>query len=75
MDDPKIPEIAEDVDPDNDSEDGSEDGSGDKGDTLQDFIERLYQDFLFLRTENHPSNNQNYFSYFSVISYFFIIRL
>jgi hypothetical protein len=55
MDDPEMPELAEDVDSDDDSEDGgSKHGSGDEGNTLQDFIERLYQDFPFLRTESHP---------------------
>jgi hypothetical protein len=55
MDDPKMPELAEDVDLDDDSEDGdSEYGSGDEGDMLQDFIERSDQDFPFPRTEGHP---------------------
>ena len=55
MHDPEMPEPAEDVDLGDDSEDGgSEYGSGDGGDTLQDFIETLYHDFPFIRTENHP---------------------
>jgi hypothetical protein len=55
MDDPEMPELAEDVDLDDDSEDGgSKHGSGDEGNMLQDFIERLYQDFPFLRAESHP---------------------
>ena len=55
MDDPKMPELAEDADSDDASEDGGSGyGSGDEGNMLQDFIERLYQDFPFLRTENHP---------------------
>lgn len=55
MPDPKMPEPAEDVDLDDDSQDGSSEyGSGNKGDTLQDFIETLYYNFPFLRTENYP---------------------